>query len=85
MMLRGRLRWEKTQKKHLDNLKLRELNKQKRKESGGHIGSNEVKANITQDSTFVSLKDEPTTPGVSFNEAVEGESSAMFYSSGCSI
>ena len=57
---RGRMRWEKTQKKHQDNLKQREMNKEKRK------------LTITKPIRFEPLKDEPTTPGVTFSQAVEG-------------
>ena len=38
MLFRGRLRWEKTQKKHQENLKQREINKQKRKEAAEQVG-----------------------------------------------
>ena len=65
MVIRGRLRWEKTQKKHQDNLKQRVVNKAKRKDALDKI--------VTERSTFEALKDEPATPGVTFNQAVEGK------------
>lgn len=56
------MRWEKTQKKHQENLKQREVNKEKRS-----------KLTINSKPThFEPLKDEPTTPGVTFSQAVEG-------------
>ena len=59
---RGRLRWEKTQRKHQENLKQREVNKAKRKEV--------VEAKSQSKTTFEPLKDEPS--GVKFNDEVEG-------------
>ena len=48
MVIRGRLRWEKTQKKHQDNLKQRVVNKAKRKDALDKI--------VTERSTFEALK-----------------------------
>ena len=60
--IRGRLRWEKTQKKHQENLKQREVNKAKRVDV--------VEAKSQSKTTFEPLKDEPS--GVKFNDEVEG-------------
>ena len=62
ILFRGRLRWEKTQKKHQENLKQREVNKAKRKE----VVESKTKT------TFEPLKDEPSS-GVKFNDEVEGK------------